>query len=78
VLANPSRFSPADRACLALAEKLAWDWHGITDEEIAAARAALGSDAALVQVIVALALLDADCRVRLVLGDAGAGSVRGG
>jgi alkylhydroperoxidase family enzyme len=69
-LPNPSTgaLTAAERACLALAEKLPWAWHDISDDEVAAARAALGSDAALVHLIVSLALFDADCRVRLVLG----------
>jgi alkylhydroperoxidase family enzyme len=58
-------FSPVERAVLAFAEKMPWQHHGVTDEDVAAVRAHL-SDSQVVALAVALALFDATCRLRLV------------
>lgn len=60
-------FSPAERAALTCADKMPWQHHGITDADVAALRAHL-ADRAVVALILALTLFDAQCRVRLVLG----------
>lgn len=58
------RFSAAERAALTLAEKMPWQHHEISDAEVAALRDALG-DPGVVAVMVALALFDANCRLKL-------------
>lgn len=60
-------FSPAERAVLAFAEKMPWQHHGVTDDDVAEVRAHL-SDPQVVALTVALTLFDANCRLRLVLG----------
>ncbi len=61
------RFSAAEREALLLAEKMPWQHHEITDEEHAALRAHFG-DEGTVALTVGIALFDANCRLRLVLG----------
>jgi alkylhydroperoxidase family enzyme len=58
-------FSPVERAALALAEKMPWQPHGVTDADVAALRAHL-TDGQVVALTVALTLFDANCRLRLV------------
>ncbi len=60
-------FSAAERAALAFAEKMPWQHHGVTDDDIAALRAHL-TDAQVVALTVAAAVFDAHCRLRLVFG----------
>ncbi|SRR5579883_1617542 len=60
-----SRFGAADRAVLAIAEKLPWRQHEISDAEVAAAVTAFG-EPGCVALLVALALADAECRLNLV------------
>jgi alkylhydroperoxidase family enzyme len=60
-------FSAVERAALAVAEKMPWQHHAIDDGEVAALRAHLG-DAEAIALLVAMALFDATCRLRLVLG----------
>jgi len=59
-------FSPVERAALALADKMPWEHHGVTDEDVAALRVHL-TDPQVVALTVALTLFDANCRLRLVL-----------
>lgn len=58
-------FTPAQRAALALAEKMPWRHHDIDDSEFAEARRHL-SDPQIVALTVAMALFDANCRLRIV------------
>lgn len=58
-------FSEVERAALAIAEKMPWAHHAITDGEYAALRRHL-DEPAVVALTVALALFDANCRLRLV------------
>lgn len=60
-------FSEVERAALAVAEKMPWQHHAIDDGEVAALRAHL-DDAEAIALLVAMALFDATCRLRLVLG----------
>jgi alkylhydroperoxidase family enzyme len=61
------RFTPAQRACLAFAERYVLDPHGITDDEFAALSAHLGPPA-LATLALAVAVFDALARFRLALG----------
>ncbi|MFN0096004.1 MAG: carboxymuconolactone decarboxylase family protein [Dehalococcoidia bacterium] len=58
-------FSPAEKAALSLAEKMPWAHHQIEDAEYAELRNHL-SEPQTVALTVALALMDANCRLRLV------------
>jgi len=58
-------FSPAERAALAIAEKFPWAHHSISDEEHAEL-ANHFDERQIVALTVALALFDANCRLRLV------------
>lgn len=58
-------FSASEKAALALAEKMPWAHHQITDEDYAVVRTFL-SESETVALTVALALFDANCRLRLV------------
>jgi alkylhydroperoxidase family enzyme len=60
-------FSPVERAVLAFAEKIPWQHHGVTDDDVAALRAHL-ADAQVVALTVAAAIFDANCRLRSVFG----------
>jgi len=60
-------FSPVERAVLAFAEKMPWQHHGVSDDDVAALRAHL-TDAQVVALTVAAAVFDANCRLRLVFG----------
>ncbi len=60
-------FSPCERAVLAVAEKIPWHHHGVTDDDVAALRAHL-TDPQVVALTMAAALFDAHCRLRLVFG----------
>ena len=60
-------FSPVERAALAFAEKMPWQHHGVSDDDVAALRAHL-TDAQVVALTVAAAVFDANCRLRLVFG----------
>ena len=62
-----ARFTPDERACLALAEQFVLDAKGITGGEVAPARAALG-DAGVVALALALALFDGFTRFQKMLG----------
>ncbi|MCC6382864.1 MAG: carboxymuconolactone decarboxylase family protein [Dehalococcoidia bacterium] len=59
-------FSPLERAALAIAEKMPWQHHEISDADYAELRRHL-DEPATVALTVALALFDAGCRLRLVL-----------
>jgi alkylhydroperoxidase family enzyme len=59
------RFSDAERAALAVAEKMPWAHHSIVDEEFAVLGRAFRQPE-IVALTVALALFDANCRLRLV------------
>lgn len=65
------RFDAAERACLRLVEQFVLDAKGISGEEIAPVRAALG-DAALVAFVEALAIFDGFTRFQKMLGIAAA------
>jgi len=58
---EPEGFAPHERAALALAEKLPFDHHGITDSEVQAVRAVIG-DAGTVALMTAMAFADVRCR----------------
>ncbi len=58
-------FSPVERAVLAFAEKIPWQHHGVTDDDVDALRSHL-TDAQVVALTVAAAMFDANCRLRLV------------
>jgi alkylhydroperoxidase family enzyme len=58
------RFTPAERAALVIADKMPYSHHDITDDEYAAVREHLG-EPGTVALTVALALFDANCRLRL-------------
>lgn len=60
-------FSPAERACLAFAEKFVIDVHSITDADASAVTEHLGPEA-MVAFTLALGLLDGFGRFRLSLG----------
>lgn len=61
-----SAFSPLERAALAIAEKMPWQHHAIEDADFAELRQHL-DEPATVALTVALALFDANCRLRIVL-----------
>jgi alkylhydroperoxidase family enzyme len=61
------RFDAGERACLRLAEQFVLDAKGISNDEVAPARAALG-DAALVAFVEALAIFDGFARFQKMLG----------
>jgi alkylhydroperoxidase family enzyme len=61
------RFSPAERACLRLAERFTLDANDVRDEDAAAVVAALGEQGA-VGLLLALALFDGFSRFRVILG----------
>ena len=58
-------FTAVQRCALALAEKMPWRHHEIDDAEFAEARRHL-TDPQIVALTVAMALFDANCRLRLV------------
>ena len=58
-------FSPLDRAALAIAELMPWQHHSMTDAQFATLREHL-DEKQCVALVVALALFDANCRLRLV------------
>jgi len=60
-------YAEDERAALVLAEKMPWQHHEITDGEFAHMRSLLGERGA-VALMVALALFDANCRLKLVFG----------
>ncbi len=60
------RFDARERAALAVAEKMPWRHHEITDGEYAELHAQLGEEG-VVALTVAVALFDANCRLRLAL-----------
>jgi alkylhydroperoxidase family enzyme len=62
-----ARFDAAERACLRLAEQFVLDAKGITDDEVAPVRAALG-DASVVALALALAIFDGFTRFQKMLG----------
>jgi alkylhydroperoxidase family enzyme len=64
---DSARFSEAEQAALTIAEKIPWDHHGITDDDINALKPHL-SDADVVTLVCAMVLFDANCRLRLVFG----------
>lgn len=60
-------FSESERAALALAEKMPWQHHDLTDEEYADLRGHFG-EAGVVALTIGIALFDANCRLRLAFG----------
>jgi alkylhydroperoxidase family enzyme len=60
------RFTPTDRAALAVTEQFVVDCHGVTDAQVAALRDALG-DRPTVGFLIALALFDGFSRASTVL-----------
>ncbi len=60
-------FSSSERAVLAFAEKVPWQHHAITDDDVALLRAHL-TDGQFVALALAAVLFDAHCRLRLVFG----------
>ncbi len=62
-----ARFDPTERACLRLAEQFVLDAKGISEEEIAPVRGALG-DATVVALAEALAIFDGFTRFQKMLG----------
>jgi len=60
-------FAPGERAALTIADKMPWAPHAVTDDDVAALRAHL-SDREVVAFMLALALFDVQCRLRLALG----------
>jgi AhpD family alkylhydroperoxidase len=65
--ADDPRFSPLERACLAIAEKFTLDPHAISDAEAAAVVAAVG-EKGMVALVEALAVFDGLARLRNALG----------
>lgn len=61
-----SGFEPAEQAALAVAEQIPYAHHQISDEEVAALKAAVG-EPATVALLTALAFFDVTCRLKLVL-----------
>ena len=59
-------FDPEERAALALAERIPFSHHEITDEQVESVRGWLG-DAGAVSLLTALAFFDVSCRLRLLL-----------
>jgi alkylhydroperoxidase family enzyme len=59
-------FSPAERTCIALAEKMTIDVHGVDDDEAAAVTAALPPDQT-VALTLAIGLFDGLARFRAIL-----------
>jgi alkylhydroperoxidase family enzyme len=59
-------FSDLERAALAIADKIPWQPHGVTDAEVATLRAHL-SDPQVVALLLAMMLFDAHCRLRSAL-----------
>jgi len=62
---DPAPFDAASRAALALAERMPFDHHGITDQEVATAERHFGADGT-VTLLTALAFFDVTCRLKLV------------
>jgi alkylhydroperoxidase family enzyme len=60
------RFTPTDRAALAVAEQFVMDCHGVSDAQVAEVREALG-DQRTVGFLIALALFDGFSRASTVL-----------
>ncbi len=60
-------FSEPERAALALAEKMPWQHHDLTDDEYALLQGHLG-EAGVVALTIAVALFDTNCRLRLTFG----------
>ena len=60
-------FSEAQRAALALAEKMPWQHHDLTDDEYSILHEHFG-EAGVVALTIGVALFDANCRLRLALG----------
>jgi alkylhydroperoxidase family enzyme len=59
-------FDPAERAALELAERVPYQHHQLTDEEVAHAERLLGAQGT-VSLLTALAFFDVVCRLRLTL-----------
>lgn len=62
-----SPYEKAEQAALALAEKMPFNHHGITDAEVFAVERSFGAPGA-VTLLTALSLFDATCRWKLTLG----------
>jgi len=60
-------FTPVERAALAIADKMPWRQHEISDVEVAALRRHL-PEAEAVALVLAIGLFDSHCRLRTVLG----------
>ena len=70
-----THFGPVERAALRVAERIPWNHHEISDHEVEAVREHLG-EAGTVALVVALALFDARCRLRIAFNiDAPIGEV---
>lgn len=63
----PPAATPAEQACLALAEQVVLDPHGVTDELVDAVRSILG-DAGTAALAIAVAVFEGRTRAALVLG----------
>ena len=63
----PTPFDDAEQSALVVAEKLPYDVHGVTDEDVARLSGHLGN-AGAVKLLTAIALFDATCRMKNVLG----------
>jgi alkylhydroperoxidase family enzyme len=68
---DSSAYSAAERAALTLAEQMPWEHHTIHDDDVARAREQIGT-AGTVALVIALALFDGRCRLRLAFGLPGA------
>jgi alkylhydroperoxidase family enzyme len=72
---SSTHFGPVERAALRLAERIPWNHHETTDQEFEIVREYLG-EAGAVALVVALALFDARCRLRIAFNiDAPIGEV---
>ncbi len=64
-------FDDSERVALAIAEKMPYAHHEVSDDEVAAARDAFDNGGA-VSLLTALAFFDATCRMKVALGAAAA------
>jgi len=64
---NSEGFSEPERIALAIAERIPFDHHAVTDSQMAAARRSFGVPGA-VALLTALCLFDSNCRWKLTFG----------